>query len=287
MLPLLAACAGPAADSGSGATSPAEAAPPTATWSTDAALSAITSGLASGLPDAVSGLRTYLTMMESGDSQCPGPGKQLIDTQVPLTGCTASSGFRYSGVSMFLEGDALSGGNPEVEGMLLGGDFRITDAEGNAYDFGGQVDWFSLPGGQRGPDTGGASARVIHTDVSGTFGYPGGDPWLGNGVSAVLQMQAETASSGESAFVVDGGLGTLDVDLWMHELRFGANACAEGAAAGRVDVRDPSGAWWSLDYGDACSGCGSLAYATLDPADACLDLSGTGTTAMTMMQAVP
>lgn len=287
MISLLAACAATVGDSGTVPAVVGDNAPPVAEWNPDDATAAILTGLNAGFPDAVSGMTTYLSLMALGDSNCPGPGNQLTDVQVPLTGCTSSSGYRYAGVSMYLDSAQMSGGNPEVQGMMVGGDFQIVDPAGNAYDFGGQLDWFSRPAGRMGPDTGGADPREVYTDILGTFRYPGSAPWLSKGASAVAQMVLRTTSTGESTVQIDGGLGTGDIDLWMRELRFGAEVCQNGEPAGRIDVRDPSGAWWSLDFGTICSGCGALAYATLDAADACVDLTATGTATLQMMENTP
>ncbi|MFN7142291.1 MAG: hypothetical protein ACK4YP_00820 [Myxococcota bacterium] len=235
---------------------------PPAVLSPEEAVAAVITGTQHGLPDPVELFTTYLGLLALGDEGCPGPGEQLIDTVVPLTGCTSASGVTYAGVSIVeREEHALPG--QSGKSVLLGGDFGIVDLDGHTFAQGGHVRWAARSR---------YGAATFETEAFGTFAYGGGSPWLAAGVSAVLTMGLEAPRDGAPVLTLSGGLGTEGVDLWFEDLRFDPEACAAGPAGGAVEVRDPSGAWWTLDFGDRCDGCGALTYPGTDAGDACVDL---------------
>lgn len=261
---LLVAC-GPTA--GDTATPPAvEGEPPPAPlFAATDAVAAMANGLQHGLPDPLDLFDTYLALMALGDTRCPGPGDQLIDTVVPPSGCTSESGARYAGVSVVMDEGDLNSGDPDYVARLVGGDFAITDVEGETFDFGGQVIWSAQA--KDGEEN-------ILAQTAGTFAYAGGSPWLAAGVSTVLTMQVAARNEGASRLGLSGGLGTEGVDLWFDDLLFDADACPEGVPSGALEVRDPSGAWWTLAFANRCDGCGTLAYSGQPDTEACMDLTG-------------
>jgi hypothetical protein len=243
--------------------------------SADEALAAVPVGLQNGLPDPLGAVGTYLAMMGEGDDTCPGPGDQLIDSQVPLSGCSSGSGYEYAGVSIYLTGgDLIPDGDPSQDAVLLGGDFSIADPAGNTLEIGGQVVWSSVVSD---------SGTDANADISGTLRYPGGDPWLAAGVSSVLRIQVHVPTTGEPSLALHGGLGTEGVDLWFEKLEMSEKVCPTLAPQGVLSVRDPSGAWWSLDYGTACDGCGTLSFPGQEDQPACLDLTSLIAPAAAMM----
>jgi len=240
------------------------------------ALDAVAAGTANGLPDTVDLWNRYLGLMAQGDGGCPGPGDQLIDTQVSSAGCTADSGVRYAGVSL-IQTEADMGGGEDAYARLLGGDFTITDLDGETLDFGGQVGWgeFTSHGG----------ARVILAEAEGTFRYPGASPWLDGGVSAVLHVEVQEAADHEPRLSLDGGLGAGGVDLWFDALGWDPSACA--GPMGSVRMRDPSGAWWTFTYADTCDSCGTLSYPGRPDVGTCLDLRTVYAAAVPMLERAP
>ncbi len=252
--------------------------PPAALLTADEALAAVETGTQHGLPDTLDLLDTYAALMALGDAQCPGPGDQLIDTQVPLSGCTSDSGVTYAGVSMLLDEADLGGGDPSYVARLIGGDFTITDAQGDTLDFGGQMVWSGR--------TGDGGRLSVMAQASGTFVYPAGSPWLAAGVSTVLDMQLEVRADEAPRLVLNGGIGTEGVDLWLDALVFG-EGCADGGPTGAVRVRDPSGAWWTIDFADRCDGCATLSYPGLADAEVCPDLGPFYEGAVAMLETSP
>ncbi len=280
---LVVACAPTPSDTAAGAVNEEEdevteavVAPPPPLLTEEEALAAIGIGTRNGLPDPLGMYDTYIALMALGDSECPGPVDQLMDTYVPLTGCLSDSGLYYAGVSMVLTEADLGEGTADMVARLIGGDFTITDAAGDTLDFGGQVMW----SGQA-TDTG----RSISAQVLGTFAYPGGSPWLAVGTSAVLEMHLERTDGGGAALGVAGGLGTEGVDLWFEGFTVDPAVC--DTPTGAIGVRDPSGAWWTLDLAVRCDGCGILSYPGRPDVEACVELEPLYTGAVAMLERSP
>jgi hypothetical protein len=182
---------------------------------------------------------TYFELMSHGDAVCPGSTTQLIGSD--LRGCTADSGWFYAGVSTWMEQEA-AGNAPG--GWLLSGDFEILDPEGHRFIGGGGVD------ARKGPE-GADEARY-----SGQWSFPGGaTDWLGYGISAYFQ-QSVVAASG--AVAITGGLTYGEVSIWSDRLKYAPEVC--DGLTGSVEIRDPSGVWFVLDYGDDCDTAGALSF---------------------------
>lgn len=274
LLALLLACSSP---DGAPAADDAEVPLPAAVLSAEEATAAVATGTRHGLPDPVGLYTAYRALMARGDEDCPGPGEQLMDNVVPLTGCTSASGVTYAGVSLVETEEQMLGGR-DGDAVLLGGDFSIVDVDGTRMDHGGQVSWMAT-------DTNGKP--VYRAEALGTFSYGGGAPWHAAGVSAVLTMELALPARKEPVLTLSGGLGTEGVDLWFDDLRLDPDACAAGPSRGAVEVRDPSGAWWTLTFGETCDGCGALAYPGADPVEACVDLVPVYEAAVPMLRAAP
>lgn len=274
LLALLLACSSP---DGAPVADDAEVPLPAAVLTAEEAVAAVATGTQHGLPDPVGLYTVYLALMALGDEDCPGLGEQLMDNVVPLTGCTSDSGVTYAGVSLIETEEQMLPGQ-DADAVLFGGDFSIVDLDGNRMDHGGQVMWMAI-------ETNGKP--VYRAEALGTFSYGGGAPWHAAGVSAVLTMELDVPARKEPVLTLTGGLGTEGVDLWFDDLRFDPDDCAAGPASGAVEVRDPSGAWWTLTFGDTCDGCGALTYPGADPVEGCVDLIPVYDAAVPMLQVAP
>lgn len=263
MLLLLLACA--TDPEGAAVASSEPPAPPAPVYSGEEALAAMARGVELGIPSPRHVEEQYLELLSHGDEQCPGLGNQLIYGAFPDTGCTAQSGYFYSGVSIYLAGSDLTGTtDPNVDAMLLGGDFQIEDPSGGVFFFGGQVDWRLETI---------AEGQAVQANVKGTLGYEGGDPWFADGTSSMLQLRVNPVATGFMLSIY-GGVSGAQEDVWMERLDFSPEACPGGEPSGAITVRDEAGGWWRLDYGTACTSCGVLSYPGIAQADACLDLTG-------------
>ncbi len=182
---------------------------------------------------------TYLALMAAGDAVCPGSTTQLTGTD--LRGCTAETGYFYAGIGTWFE---QTGSPPS---WRLGGDFEIIDAEGHRFIGGGLVGW-------------GQSGEGVETsEYQGQWSYPGGtDAWLGTGISAYLAEVVTPAG----VLTLDGGLTYGAVSVWAEALSYDPATC-EGLTGG-LQVRDPSGLWFTLSFGDDCD---NIAVLGLDGED--------------------
>lgn len=241
VVPLLGACASsPALDSG---VAPIIDAGVTAAWSPQDMADAVTAMTLAPVIGASAVRSTYLDLMAQGDAACPGSDTQLLGSD--LSGCTAASGTFYAGVSVWTEQDTAP------ESWRLSGDFEIVDPDGHRFIGGGASGW------QLGAD------HLATLELSGTWSYPGAtDGWLGTGVSAYWR-QTTSLDGDHVAASLEGGLSYAGVSLWTDGWHYDSTGCPQ--PLGSLDVRDPSGLWFHLDYGD---GCGTTAAVTLDGADA-------------------
>lgn len=238
---LLGACASaPGPDSAAAAPIDAGVA---AVWSVQDMADAVTA-MTDAPPITASDVRaTYLGLLAQGDAACPGSDTQLL--ACTLSGCTAASGIFYAGVSVWSEQTT------EPQSWRLAGDFEIVDPDGHRFIGGGASGW------QLGVD------HLATVELSGTWSYPDAtDGWLGTGVSAYWR-QTTSVDGDHIAATLEGGLSYAGVSLWTDGWRYDSGGCPQ--PLGTVDVRDPSGLWFHLDYGDSC---GTTADVTLDGAAA-------------------
>lgn len=225
---LLSACAsGPAAETGAAPEVDAGVEP---VWSVQDMADAV---LTMTREPAVSTLEvrsTYLDLMRRGDTDCPGSDTQLVS--VTLNGCTADTGYFYAGVSVWTEQTT------PTSGWRLSGDFEIIDPEGRRFIGGGAAGW------QIGADA------LDTVELSGTWSYPGATTdWLDTGVSAYWR-QLTSVDGDRVTASLEGGLSYAGVSLWTDAWHYDSAGCAQ--PMGAFDVRDPSGLWFHLDYGDDC-----------------------------------
>ena len=108
--------------------------------------------------------------------------------------------------------------------------------------------------------------------ISGTWSWPGGSEWmLPEGAGGVLDMTVERADPAWRV-AVHGALTDGTEALYLTGVTADDATC-DGAATGRISLRDPSGNWYDLD---ATCGCGPVTWAdgsALGEACVSLDLS--------------
>lgn len=249
----LGACTGettstdPADPQDTGAWEPPEHEQVEARYSPEEVLATLDAHVAAGLPSPHVSKALYLEFMAEGDETCPADDSQLDDTKVPLSGCWSESGYGYAGIAVLLENS-----DEAVYGYQLFGDFQLTDPDGEVFEAGG------VTGFQAQVDE---SSRTALVELTGSWVYPPSPHWLGEGYSGTLKIAAREGSGEDRRLNVSGGWQRPDSALYTPELLLDSTVCPEAAPTGTVQLRDPSGGWWTVDFGDACSGCGTLAWA--------------------------
>lgn len=236
MIPLLAACAGPAGD-------PETVAPPlglTPTWTAEEALATLQHTLDQALPDPDLARDTYVSLVEVGqDADCPG---SMNFNGTDPQGCVSESGYLYAGLSGFEETPG--------EHWSLTGDFEIHTPDGRAFHGGGVI-------------THGRHADGFRVELQWTWLFDGSEGWLDPGLSGTWSVQTS-----QQGAVLVGGITVEGVALYFEEVVLSAST--EPALSGTLAVRDPAGAWWQLPLED--DGCGSVRFAGEQAAEGCVDL---------------
>ena len=199
----------------------------------------------------------YFEMLSHGDDKCPGHDTHIDDTF--LYGCSADTGYWYSGVSEFIQ---QSGEGYDAD--VVAGDFKFIDWKGQAFNAGGHVALvFNQGNNQRG--------WII--EISGSWIWEG-EPvysWLANGVSGSLQVTLNSASEGDF-MMFNGALSLNDISLDFTDFKL-LSTCDDNTAVGVLSIRDPTGTWHSLDYGDQCSPCAQVSWEGEPTGELCPDLS--------------
>ena len=219
-------------------------------WTFDDAVAAIDGVFAMDFTGPVELRAAYLERMSHGDDDCPGSDVEISDSFV--TGCTASSGYYFAGVSVY-ETHEWDGENSDV--WSFGGDFEIQAPDGTQMLVGGHT--FGLYEDLQSDAFGG--------DITGSWSEAGAPGWLGQGISAMLLLDGVPSTS----LTLSGGLAVGSTALFFPELHWSSLDCPP---AGEVQVRDEAGHWFALTLTDDCTGCGTMRYASQDStADVCVD----------------
>ena len=263
MIAFLLSCSNPTADTAA-PTTPAEvpeipeleSPAAQAQWSAADIEAAIAAALVDGYPDAGYLHTAYLEVLSHGDTTCPGHETYIDDTW--LYGCTADSGYWYSGVSEYIE-ETTS----EYEGVLIAGDVRFEDPSSNVFSIGGHA---AVATGSKGEQ------RVTFLEISGSWIWQG-DPtasWLAGGISG---SQNTLIGRGDAMDMIElsGAISFNGVSLDFAELRL-LSMC-DWQPVGVLSIRDPTGIWHRLDYGEECSACAQGSWEDTDLGEVCPDLS--------------
>lgn len=209
-------------------------------WTFDEAIAAVDGVFEMGFFGPVELREAYLELMSHGDASCPGSSLEIYDTFV--TGCTASSGYYYAGVSVYAVEDWPG---EDSSAWSFGGDFEILDPQGDQMLVGGHT--FGLYEDLH--------VEMIGGDITGSWSYSGADGWLGEGISAMLLLDGVIGSR----LSLSGGLAVGSTAMYFPELRWDSPSCWEHPV-GELQVRDPAGHWFSLIFDEDCTGCGEMTY---------------------------
>jgi hypothetical protein len=236
-------------------------------WYSAEELGQIIAGLEElGLPHARALRDTYQSLMENGDSSCPG---SLTEIENELEGCTAATGWYYGGLLTFVV-EELTGDQGELQSNFWTDtcDFQIVDPDGVALIGGGDIEgrWNLNPDGN----------LISSSVVKGSWIWPDSEhPWLAQGMSTDLAFRLEQDSETGSSLNLWGTLGTQGVDIYMDNLFFAQGECSDEVASGTVWIRQADGTWYELVWAEDCSGCFSVTWDFREElGEGCVDLSG-------------
>jgi len=210
-------------------------------YTPEALAAAFAGALAAGGPEPRRPRDVYLELMALGDQTCPGDPEQIVGL---VLGCTAASGWTYSGVTEYLP--AAKEGR---EGWLLTADAAIYGPDGEIWLAGGHV--------ALGRQAAGADAWYWGGEIQGSWTWDGEAGWLAPGVSAKMRVEGYRDADAFS-FAVEGGVAFGGVEVTFDALTL--DAACPGGAQGVMSLRDPSGGWWRAEFEEACATCAALSF---------------------------
>lgn len=227
--------------------------PGEAAWTAAQVGERVDAALSVGLPDPPLLLDWYDRSIEEGDvGMCPKVRDHSMGEA--FGGCLSNSGWIYAGISMWYASET-------GEGWEMDGDCYMRDPQGNWFYCDGVIGW----------EGDGAGAWEI--TVAGLWGYDLADGWVAAQPDAAVWM------------AWDGGTLTLDGG-WSAEGQAvyfaGVSVTAEGAT-GDVQLRDPSGAWYTLTL-DGGS-CGDVRWDDASLGEGCVDLPAAAADLVARMEA--
>ena len=236
-------------------------APPdlTLAWTAEEAVESVAELLQDGFPDPILLRDLYLELMAYGDTEPGGcPGDPLVMSDEVVLGCTASSGWTYSGISTYESGT----GEDARTGWGFSGDFRIISPDSETYTVAGDVHALALHDDEGQSDD-------WNMRMHGSWLSSWHDGSLGRGLSArvdYVRLDTELEISG----VMQSGESAVDFERLLYDDTL--EDCEAGYDA-TIWIRDPSGLW--LTWSNDCGLCGELALDDELVSDAaCLDLRG-------------
>lgn len=230
-------------------------------WSVEETIARVEAGMALGFPDPRIAVDAYVELLGGRDETCPNAGEHLIGQEMPIDGCTSAAGYHYAGNTTLLRFSSPDT-TRESQGYSLGGDFEIRDPQGYRLAGGGAMtySWTREGNGQ----------TIWMGEAAGSWIHDKRDDALGLGVSGTLMFRGAAATDND----MTGLTGTVGVgDMFVQFVDVTWAATCDGNPSGSVRIRDASGMWSTLDYGDRCDGCGTYTIDLLgESTEACLDL---------------
>lgn len=223
-------------------------------WSPDEVAEAWNHALSQGWPNPADATRAYLAFMAQGDESCPGDPLQLSDEVI--LGCTANSGYYFSGIAVYrLESYEDEQGSEGIEGIH--GDFRLETPVGEQM-------WVGGTGGQQWSFS---NAEAIWYEViEGTWIWEGGEGPYVDGVSGLVATTISRTSEADRV-VVNGALSFGGIALSAEDFAVDEAGCASGTLA----IRDPATGWHEIAFSD-CSGRATVLHESGESGEAHFEL---------------
>ncbi len=217
--------------------------------------------LSQGFPTSQAAMEQYLEVMSHGDSVCPG-NEEYIDA-TNLRGCTADSGYFYSGVSTYERQSFTEEGGNQISFEGSTGDYLFRNPDGLEMEGGGHQTLAIVVNPQ-------GEVNNVFSEHSGSFIWQAHDGVYKEQVSGSLQVVAVEVGDFKQLHM-QGAISYLghalffETDLWEE--------CGWRSDAGVVEVRDPSGGWFTLGPQSCQSDCMTATFAGEVQGEVCVDLS--------------
>lgn len=231
-------------------------------WTAEEFMSELDAALAMGVPEARTMQTAYLHLLSYGDAMCP--GTELFITDQFLRGCTSDLGAWYAGITEYYD-TRESKLDWQLHDWILMADIEITDPEGHLFALGGHV------AEQR-------AASFDSLDLVWNGQLKGSMMWEGDAeryptlVSALLDTWVYRDSRGNTRVWYEGGVAWRDFQLSMINLQI-LNADCGWAPTGTLMMRDPGGAWYTMEFDGDCSACTNLRFGdSTDMGEVCPNL---------------
>ncbi len=226
---------------------------PDAEWTAEEVATQIKEAIRFGVPMTTPLVTTFQDMLLQGDELCPGEERLMgALEEFSAEGCTAGSGYWYQGVGSAAgawlddDGDGIPEGY--LEAMKTDGSMR--DAEGNTFQFGGDMNFY-FSGEPMGEGT--FEARFL-----GTYAYPAAEaPWLVQGASSALYVDGTLNDRSEWTMTMNGGFTVAGASVSFIDAT--VNLGCAPFPTGTVGIRDAEGYWYDLIYDETtCDSCGEV-----------------------------
>ena len=260
---LLPACSGPALDTATRSTPdlPQVEVPSTnPEWTASDLQAAIEEALRDGFPILDEGQEVYLELFTHGDEDCPGEVDHIAIEN--LTGCTAESGYYYSGISTY-EDTVEEKDDQITRKRRVHGDFLLRDDQGLALQVGGHIRQTRTVW----QDTG---TVQLKNEIEGSWIWEGDTRWLAESMSGLLGSTLIESES-QRSLMLDGALAFYDRHWFFESLEVRSGEGCDWSGSGAVSLRDPSGGWSRLELTEACELCGTAVFEdTEDLGEICL-----------------
>ncbi len=206
-----------------------------------------------GLPVPNGVMSSYLTALLEGDDECPGSGDDIIGA---LSGCTASTGWSYSGLAIYsrTEEETLDTGMERsvVSASFDNADFVVTSPEGQRFVGGGRT----LHSWEKDP----SSDVQTLARFSGTWSHDWtGLSWLAEPVSVDAEYSYAVGSD-KTGLLVSGSMTAGGRSLVWEKVDVFHQECPGSARGGQLWVRQDDGSWVLLAFDETCSGCATAVW---------------------------
>lgn len=237
-----------------------EVTPPAPLLTSSRVTELINTALSVGVVEPISARDTFLWLRYQGDLECPG------DSPVQLMGmiepCVSESGYTYSGLTI-LRGTSGPISFPDTFNFVA--DCYIIDPNGNRFVGAGELDYTSW---------GSIDSGAVALKTEGTWTYPPEEGWVGTDNSIWLDVIISWTNNTTEWYINLDGATTIDERVVYYDSLYLTNDCHGGW--GQIQLRDPSGYWYTLKLSDDCSGCGQVYYNDEPLGESCTEISQTG-----------
>lgn len=229
---------------------------PTPEWTAAEVSKRLQSRIDAGLPACMDLVDAWHDVRAMGDADPKGcPGEE--DHFEILAGCTAASGYWFSGIAQYTD-DAFT----DVDGAWRTQNNMVTGFEIHA------------PDGRTFTSGGGCGITQLqadgHTSVEAWYSGSAVLEWdkglLAEGVSLLLYTTLS-----QTTIALDGGVSVGADALTFRHFQWGAS-CPDGPE-GAILLRGEQPYWYTIDFGDDCDHCGMLTHhISTELGEICLDL---------------